>query len=150
MDCCKEFKVISKNDNCFSEGTVCKENNKRFEIICSDKSEKFCKIKIDKCVYPETSKPRKCDCLFVRCKTKDFYFVELKGLKYKDAYQQLVETIQNIGKVLNIKKDQIYGFMVTSKLHPKANLKFANLQEEFKKKYGKSLKKESNNFIFRV
>lgn len=149
MDNCQEFYAISQHKACFSEGTVCKENNKRFEIVRkNDKYEKICKIEIDGCVYPKSDKPEKCDYLFVRCKTKDYYFVELKGRDFEHAYIQLITTIIKVKKKINIQQNQIFGFMITTGLPTCANMQFLRLKEkfEYKDKIGNKLIKSTNTY----
>jgi len=149
MNNCKECYLISENKECYSEGTVCKEHNKRFTVARkSDKLEKICKIKIDGCVFAKTDKPEKCDYLFIRCKTKDFYFVELKGKDYEHAYNQIIATINSIKKKTNIQQNQIYGFMITTGLPSCANQKFLRLKERFENKdrIGNKLIKATNDY----
>ena len=153
MDCIYQLPPPFNNSKCISESTVCKENNKKFELIrVSDKNEKIRKITVDKCVYSETDKPRKCDYLFIRLKTSDYYFVELKGKKIEDAYIQIVTTINNLKQNNFIKQEQIHAFMVMSGLKKVANQKFNNLKEDFERrlKIGKFLSKATDYYEYRI
>jgi hypothetical protein len=76
------------------------------EIVVAEKGKKYilnnlsrrqvCKIRIDQCVY-KSQTDRKCDYSIIVCEpantSETLYFIELKGNKFLDAVDQLIETL---------------------------------------------------------
>ena len=134
--CCNNFQpFIGGTDSCYTNKTSAKENGRSFSFVLN-KPETFCRIKIDGCVdNAQTNK--KCDYLFIRCATKDFYFVELKGLKIKDAFEQIVSSIKLIQPKVQLNKENIFG-IIASKAVPK-QVGLGDLKKKFKRDFGKEL-----------
>jgi len=132
--CCDKYKALfDKGDECYDSNTSATEKGKTYRIEIKDKSERFCRIKIDGCVIPEESK-KKCDYLFVRCKTEDLYFIELKGKHGLDeAYNQIEQTILYFASKIqnNNKFGRIVGATVPS------GTKGQNLSKKYKNKFRK-------------
>jgi hypothetical protein len=145
--CCKKFQpFIGGEDKCYSNKTSAKEGQ-TFSFKLKSK-ESFCRIEIDGCVdNSQTSK--KCDYLFVRCATNDFYFVELKGTDISGAYKQLVSSIKTIqpkidlkkkpkDKKISLEKENIIGVIsLRSVPHPQS-IKLRKLKNQFRE-IGKEL-----------
>jgi hypothetical protein len=149
---CKDYtEQLSSPKECFSNSTVARENKKTFEIKrISDKSEQFLRIQVDGCFIPD-SKTAKCDFAFIRCKTGEVYFVELKGQDVNHAVDQIESTIDQFkAKISALKKEKISGFVVSSSVATKANIKFARRKKRFLDKYGIELRKESFMLIKRI
>lgn len=144
-------KIRTEFPNCcdITSNKVASEKGKRFEIKCS--KDYYLKIRVDGCIIDDKT-VKKCDYLFIRDyddeegKT-EFYFVELKGSEIDKAFQQLLSTIKHIkGKVNNLAKDQILGFIVSSK-YPKTGTGDTKLRQEFAKNHGKELRIKNKEII---
>ena len=135
--CCNNFQpYIGGADFCYSNKTSAKENGRSFSLQF-DIPETFCRIKIDGCV-DNSQRNKKCDYLFVRCATKDFYFVELKkGDNILDAYEQIVSSIRLIKPKVQLAKENIYG-VIASRAVPK-QIKLGDLKKKFKRDFGNEL-----------
>jgi len=125
------------------------ENGKKFTIVLpKGNKEEFLRIKIDKGLLNEIDQlTKKCDYGFIRGKTCDYYFVELKGADINSAVEQLISTIKYFKKEYHLESKNTYAFVVSSGLPASANLKFLKLVERFKKeKIGIELKKQTNHY----
>lgn len=104
---------LKKYATIYSKEIVCEENHRKF-IIHAGCSE-FYKIKIDGYVEKNT-KNKKCDFLIIKeDKEKEDIeiFIELKGKKVKDAFNQIIESCKKYTD--NTKKPKLYAAIVTSK-----------------------------------
>jgi len=128
-------KLHPDKEDCFENKTAATEKGKTFRIECKDKSEQFCRIHVDGCFVMDNNS-NKCDYIFVRCKTEDVYYVELKGQDIGHAYEQIVETIS---VHFPSPKEKNYGFIIASKVTPSFNRIIAKKKEEFQKRHGVKL-----------
>lgn len=147
-NCCKELhKELGCLPECISIGTVAEEKCKKFRIESFDKNEVFCKVKVDNCcIISETTK--KADFAFKRCKTGEFYIVELKGTDLDTAFKQVCV----VAKFLNerkVDKRNIWGFIVATRV-PKNDTRIGKFKEQFKKDVGRELKFQTNLCIHKV
>ena len=154
MNCCKELIKNHKSfEECFESATSTpREKGMQFKIIKrTNPKENFCRIKVDDCLIKDNS-IKKCDYVFVRCSNNDFYFVELKRRnKVVEAYEQIIRTIEYFKEnKFNVTKDNTYGFIASAGIPTYANLKLQKLQANFKKDYGKELKKGTNCFMYYI
>ena len=134
---CKQFQDRFSGEKFIKSGsTVAKEKNKTFSIILKNKGdENFLRIQVDKGLLKEIDlETKKCDYCFIRCKTNDYYFVELKGTNIEKAVEQLKTTISYFKKNYKVKGNQIYAYIASSSVPKAANLKFQKLQTEFRKR----------------
>jgi hypothetical protein len=150
--CCDKLQKIFGKSDCFSKGTSTPiEKGKSFKFEIKRGVEKdFCRIKVDNCLIKDEN-TQKCDYAFFRCKTEDYYFVELKGGDINTAYKQLKNTIYFFKEKIKLENEKIIGIMVTSGLPASANQKFLKMKEEFiKQKIGNSLQKFTNQGIINI
>jgi hypothetical protein len=130
----KKFKI---HDDCLDQKTVVSENKSTFELDIKDlrkKGEDFWCIHVDDC-HIESSEIMKCDFVFHRCETDDFYFVELKGSEIDKAYKQIIETLRNH---IPTERENCLGFIVPSRI-PSSGTDINKLKSEFRRKYGRAL-----------
>ncbi|AZA81691.1 hypothetical protein C1637_03700 [Chryseobacterium lactis] len=143
----KRFKGTYSSCSEFSRTAI--EKGKKYQIECT---EVYLKARIDDCII--TSKSiEKCDFLFIRdseCKESktEFYFVELKGSDIEKAFNQIIETIKHLTDQLLLKKDLIFGFIVSSKV-PSGGNDVTKLKQLFAKKYGKKLEIKNKVLIYK-
>ncbi|NJO92067.1 MAG: hypothetical protein HC831_26160 [Chloroflexia bacterium] len=121
----------------FESRTSAIENRKSFIIDNSkSKKEKFCRIKVDGCLIKDKQR-KKCDYVFVRCSTKDFYFVELKGGGHTEmAFEQLKNTIHIFRNKFDLKIVQVSAYIVSGSIPSGSNQRFRNLIKRFKTETG--------------
>ncbi len=135
------------DDLCIDSKTVVSENKATFELDIKDlqkKGELFYRIQIDDC-HITNSETLKCDWVFHRCETDDFYFVELKGRDIDKAYKQIVTTLtKHIPTVL----DNCIGFIVSSQ-SPSNSPAINKMKQEFRKKYGRALYVKNIKCVFK-
>lgn len=114
---------------CFKK-IVCEENHRKF-IIHAGCSE-FYKIKIDGDVEKNT-KNKKCDFLIIKKDKEDIeIFIELKGKKVKDAFNQIIASCKKYTD--NTKKPKLYAAIVTSHYKPPSkDTSIQNKQKELTK-----------------
>ncbi len=145
-NCCEKIQAVFGNEyqNCFSNKTSAKENNRTFVIKNQNpQKEQFCRINVDGCLIDD-SKRRKCDFVFLRCKTEEYYFVELKGSDTKHAVKQLENTIHYFKERINLSKQQISAFIVSSRVPSNSNQRFNNLKKKFRRDYGVNIQISTN------
>lgn len=121
---------LKKYATIYSKEIVCEENNRKF-ILHASRS-KFYKIKIDGYVEKNT-KNKKCDFLIIKeDKEKEDIeiFIELKGKKVKDAFNQIIESCKKYTD--NTKKPKLYAAIVTSQF-PSKDTSIQNKQKELTK-----------------
>lgn len=142
-----DLELIAKykiQQECISKATACEENRRKFRIHTDTvKSETFLRIKVDNC-FIKSEKTDKCDFVFHRCATNDFYYVELKGSDYEKAYKQICKTLD---EHIKTEKNQRFAFIVASRV-PKGGTDVNKLKNEFRKKYGQQLFIKNNVLIF--
>ncbi len=144
--CCKEvIKKTGGDSACFDKKTSAKEKNRTFTIEYP-KGEQFCRIHVDDCLV-KSKTVQKCDYAFVRCSTKDVYYIELKGLKIDKAFDQIVETINTHFLTT---KDKVYGFIIATKTVPQQRQKSRILKAKFAKNHGVKLEISSIKHIHRI
>ncbi len=147
--CNKIRKSLGGDKKCYSIGaTTAGENRKRIEIRTNNRHN-YCRIRVDDCLIKKNTK--KCDYVFVKCDTKQFLFVELKGKgedKLKHAVEQILSTIKYFNERLDIAPDNICGCVISNGLPAKANEKFKKFKKQFKRRYRyKRLVKRTNQAI---
>ncbi|MFK7774996.1 MAG: hypothetical protein AB8F94_22845 [Saprospiraceae bacterium] len=141
----EELKAENKKE-CFENKLTAEENGRKFTIKLSKNSqEEFCRIKVDGC-FVKDKNVEKCDFAFHRCSNDDKYFVELKGIKIKKGFNQIVKTITTH---LPSPKEKNYGFIVASRV-PRSGVDINKLKIEFRKKYGMALKIQTRQIIHQV
>lgn len=136
---------IMNNASCCCDtqsNKVAKENSRKFEIKSDEKD--FLKIKVYNCLIKDNDQ-KKCDYLFIRDYTceenkTEFYFVEFKGKKIQDAFDQIKNTIKEIKQkyVKPLKKEKIRGFIISSRV-PSTGIDIDKLTQEFRNEIGKEL-----------
>ncbi len=147
--CCNKIQDVFKpvRKECFSNKTSAKEKNRTFTI---DKrkspNEQFCRIEVDNCLIKDST-IRKCDFVFVRSINNDHYFVELKGSDTEHALKQLENTIKYFKKQSDLKKNQIFAYIVSSRVPSNSNQRFNNLKKKFRKNLTADLRIETNKLI---
>lgn len=147
-NCCKELhQQLKCPPECISVGTVAEEKGKKFRIEPSDKDEIFCKVKVDGCCITssETQKP---DYVFKRCKTGDFYIVELKGTDLHTAVEQILMGAKILAQH-KVCKENIWGFAAVTKV-PSNDNSISKFKEQFKKDVGRQLKFQTRECIHKV
>ena len=133
------------NPNFFSHGTSAEEKGQKFKLVLPKGEKDCCRIEIDKRLVPSTD-IKKCDFLFQRCKTEDYFFVELKGQNIERAFEQLKDTINLLKKALKMEKYQCHAFICASKVSlPNYSTRKQKFDEEFRKDYGKELRITSSS-----
>jgi hypothetical protein len=140
----KKFKI---DEECLDQRTVVSENKSTFELDIKDlrkQGEDFYCIRIDDCLI-KSSEMMKCDFVFHRCETDDFYFVELKGSEIDKAYKQLVETLR---KHIPTERENCLGFIVPARI-PSSGTDINKLKFEFRKKDGRALFIKNGRCIFK-
>ncbi len=147
---CKDFRAKhSDKTACLSNGTTAEEKGKKFRIVLPKGcKEQFLKIAIDKGLLKEIDlKTKKCDFGFIRCSNEEFFFVELKGNSgLKGAFQQITTTVEYFRNKYNIPKEKVSAFIVSAGVPKSANQEFAKMKQEFKKKYGTKLEKQTRQY----
>lgn len=71
----------------------------------------------------------------MRCLNKEVYYVEFKDTDVVEAYNQIIETINNH---FPSPREKNYGFIIATRITTSSNRIIAKKKEEFKK-YGKEL-----------
>jgi hypothetical protein len=140
----KKFKI---DEECLDQRTVVSENKSTFELDIKDlrkQGEDFYCIQMDYC-HIKSSEMMKCDFVFHRCETDDFYFVELKGSEIDKAYKQIVVTLT---KHIPAEQDKCWGFIVSSR-SPKDTTAIHKMKYEFRKKYGRELHIKNIKCVFK-
>lgn len=108
-----------------SKEIVCKENNRKFILHAS--CSKFYKIKIDGDVEKNT-KNKKCDFLIIKEDKEDIeIFIELKGKKIKDAFNQIKASYKKYSDMY--RNPKLYAAIVTSQF-PSKDTSIQNKQKE--------------------
>ncbi len=140
--CCNKIQDVLKSTEhkCFCEKTSAKEKNRTFTI---DKrkapKEQFCRIEVDNCLIKDGN-IKKCDFVFVRCINNEHYFVELKGSDIKHAIKQLETTIKYFKQQADLKKKQIFAYIVSNRVPSNSNQQFNSMKKRFMKNIGAGLK----------
>lgn len=146
--CFPIYKHFKNSKEFFSLGTVCTQKNKTFKIEFSKNyREDITRIVIDDGLIKD--KKKKCDFLFIRCQSNHYYFVELKSEDIEHAYNQIENTISIFNSILHLRKNLIYGFIVSTGV-PKAQQRIQKLKESFRKNLGVSLTVSTNQHIERI
>ena len=145
---CKETlkEKLGSTDNCYSNKTAAEEKGRKFRLILP-KGEEACRVNVDDCLLTQSEKTgKKCDFLFYRCKTKDCFFVELKGQDISRAFEQITTTIKLLKKELDVEKHQCFGFVSASKVSiPNFSSVKQKFEKEFKRDYGKEIRISSSS-----
>ena len=141
----KKNPKLDANPQYFSAKTAASENTRKFQLILS-KGETGCRIEVDKKLIPVTLGTEKCDFLFQRCKTEDYFFVELKGRDVAKAFSQLKTTITLLKESLEMQKHQCHAFISASKVSlPNYSVQKQKFDAEFRRDYGKELRISSSS-----
>lgn len=150
-NCCTELQNIFENkyQECFSNKTAAKEKNRTFIIEKPSKEEQFCRIEVDNCLISNDD-IRKCDFVFIRCNTQDYYFVELKGSDTEHALKQLENTINYFKRHIELNKKNIHVYVVSSRVPSNSNQRFNNLKKRFRKNLCIDIQIATNKLIKRV
>ncbi len=145
-NCCEKMQNVfgDKYQKCFSNKTSAKENNRTF-VIKNPNKENFCRINVDGCLI-DNVKQKKCDFVFLRCKTDEYYFVELKGSDTEQAVKQLENTIDYFKQKNTLSKQQISAFIVSSRVPSNSNQRFNTLKQKFRRDYGIRIKISTKKF----
>lgn len=141
----KKNRKLDVNSQHFSSKTAASENTRKFQLVLP-KGETGCRIEVDKKLIPESFGTKKCDFLFQRCKTEDYFFVELKGRDVVKAFLQLKTTITLLKESLEMEKHQCHAFISASKVSlPNYSTQKQLFDAEFKRDYGKELRISSSS-----
>lgn len=146
--CCKDlWKHFPDKESCFDTRLRAEEEGIVFIV---ESAESFCRVQIDKGIVTDDN-VEKCDFVFVRCKKKDFYYIELKS-NYKEiehAYEQIKITItqhfpadllpSDIYKKKRTFGFIIYGYKASRSKTPQIDQKLKILKDRFKRECGESL-----------
>jgi hypothetical protein len=148
--CCTAIqKTFHAEEKCFSKATSASENQRQFQIEPTKGSlATFCRIKVDGCLVSD-EKVQKCDFVFKRCDNADFYFVELKGTDIQTAFNQITKTLEYFQSKIELKKPNIFAFIVASRVRPQQKQNARNLKKEFIRKYGAGLEIKSTKIILK-
>ena len=134
-------KILECPDACLADSTVAAKNKKTFRIESKNKT-KFCRIDLDKVEVDYLIKHghKNSDYIFISCKKKQsdefyeaYYFVELKGVDVASAVKQIETTINNFRTKHKAPLERVSGYIVSSGVPGKANLKFQNEKERLRK-----------------
>lgn len=109
-----------------SKELVCKENGKIFRLYTN--GIKFDKIKLDD---GQNNECKKCDYLIVKSTNDIQIFIELKGKKIQDAYDQITESYARYANTNEGIKH--YAIIVTSHIPPNERTKLQNVKLKLKK-----------------
>lgn len=116
---------LKKSAKTCSKKIVCEENNKKFSLNTNGFD--FYKIKIDGDVEKNTT-AKKCDFLIIKKDKEDIeIFIELKGKKIKDAFNQIIASYEKYSD--KSKEPKLYAAIVTSK-YPARDSSIQNKQKE--------------------
>jgi len=139
MSCKYLQALLPASESCFSTELSAHEKGKTFRFITNLKGD-ICKLKVDGCLISSQTVP-KCDYLFYSNSGKEFYFVELKGTDIEKAFEQICATIKHVNTIANIqiKKNKIHGFVVSSAVPAAANQRVRHLQAKFARDIGTRL-----------
>lgn len=119
---------LKKSAKTCSKKIVCEENNKKFSLNTNGFD--FYKIKIDGDVEKNTT-AKKCDFLIIKKDKEDIeIFIELKGKKIKDAFNQIIASYEKYSD--KSKEPKLYAAIVTSK-YPARDSSIQNKQKELAK-----------------
>lgn len=154
QDACSQYQRDLGSEDCIKPSTAHRSKGKRFEIKReSDPKEHVCKADID-CLIPKPEKgKKKCDVVFMRPKTEEFYFVELKGKgdsNLQSVYKQIESTISYFREKLEAKKGEVNGYIVGSNVPRRNDQKFRDLQNQFRRDYGGEFKRGTQEYIKRI
>ncbi len=152
-DCCKSLREkLGGDTSCYSHKTACNQNKSSFSIE-NPKKEEICRIDLDECVMKDGLGIRKCDFVFVRCKNKEFFFVELKDDKMKVAFKQITSSIEHFQQKEVVEKKLKWmntGVIICSRVRPQHNTLQTNLKKEFAKKWGRRLIIKSQSYSHKL
>lgn len=136
------------SDHCFDQKLAVEEKGRKFRIeLKKGSDETFCRAQIDGCAIDDDT-VEKCDSLFLRCKTEDFLFVELKGKDVKKGFSQLLSTILLTKPFFKFQKRQVHGFIVSSRVPNGADVQ--NMKAEFRKNHGHRLEVKNGIWVEKV
>lgn len=113
---------------------VCKEKKSEFRVL-NDTQANILQVQVDGCLE---FAGRQCDCLIIEERINVSHFVELKGNKLNDAIEQLINSIEIVGKTENhflTKPFAITNAYAVLSRSPKASPEIQKLQKRIKKKY---------------
>ena len=134
MDC----KNFTKNifATCDHRKVFTAVENKRRYVLINKSQQKICEIKVDNGIIQDTDK-NKCDYAFLICGNKNLVLVELKGMDFRHAIQQIISTINLLAAKIN--ENPVSARIVLSKVNVpnlQNNPKFLKLKKIIKSKNG--------------
>jgi hypothetical protein len=144
MSCCKIFtdKYEGVKKGCFENKiSSCSEAGKKLSFSIKGANKAICKIDV-RCLLKNVA-TQQCDFAFRRCtQNPEWHFVEMKGLKHDDAYNQIKATIQHFKNENLLKnEDSIYAYIVSKRV-PKVDRSTKKLIKRFREeKLGNRLQK---------
>lgn len=140
-------RLFTDRKNCFTSAKEFHEtpqlnSGKSFKISAKDE---FCQIDLE-CVFPKGGGGvSKTDYAYYQCNTKNYYFVELKGIDISKAYDQIIATIGYFRKrETALQKEKVTAIIVHSKLT--STKKHDKMKDFRENKYGKELVFKENSF----
>ncbi|MDQ1354087.1 MAG: hypothetical protein QG657_4396 [Acidobacteriota bacterium] len=123
-----------------------KKTGPRFIGRNSNKKE-ILQIKVDHCL-PITGK--KCDYLLIDQDENAAHFIELKGHKIKDAFEQLANSIFVISnpekKYISRKFDRKQAYVVSTQVNPKLTTEIQRAKKSFKENFNTELEVKNNKY----
>jgi hypothetical protein len=131
---CNEGCIINSKQSNFSV-----YGSKTNYLINNSSKKSINKYIVDDCVLSALREEEKCDYLFLvenSNKSKDGYFVELKGAEVSKAISQILNSIKHLGKNIN---GSMFGRIVCSKFHKAPNTFSSNNYIKLRKFLGENL-----------
>ncbi|MCR2066120.1 hypothetical protein CUPS3785_05685 [Campylobacter upsaliensis] len=123
--------IFKENSKLYKQNQilVCEEKRKKLKLETRERN--FYRIKIDEGVSQD-NKHKKCDFIILETMKHICIYVELKGKKLKDAFEQIGESYNNYNSFF--KKDtKRYAVIVFSKC-PKQDTSIQNLKTQLREK----------------
>lgn len=115
--CCNKYNPrLEGSSICYSNRKSLEEDGCRLIIETVNRYDNICTIKVDGCLI-QRQNIKRCDYAVSPCNNQlpRFFFIELKGSDYKQAYEQIVSTVKYFQeRMSDLKKENIYGVMVFS------------------------------------
>ena len=131
---------LKKSAKTCSKKIVCEENHRKFTFHTNNFE--FYKIKIDGDVEKNTT-VKKCDFLIIKKDKEDIeIFIELKGKKIKDAFNQIIASYEKYSD--KSKNPKLYAAIVTSR-YPSKDTSIQNKQKELAKIFKSFLFAKNND-----
>jgi hypothetical protein len=134
--CRKDSLIVVKDRNKKTGPQFIGRNSNRKEIL---------EVEVDHCLKITG---KRCDFLLIDQDENAAHFIELKGSKIKDAFEQLensISVISNPGEnYINRKFDRKHAYVVSTQVNPKLSTEIQRAQKSFKNKFKTELVVKNN------